>query len=293
MNKKIEFKQVFLNEEGVNMLENISFSITDKKIVGLLGRRNSGKKSLLSLLASYRLPSKGEVLVDGEVVFENPEKMEQVDFVYQEDYKDEDDTVEGILNLYCRFRPNFDKKYADELMERFGVPLDKKIKECPIETQLILTVILGLVGRTAITIIDEAFVELDVIARDRLYEEIEREQRNHPRVFILSTNHFSEIEYLFDEVIYLNKGKLVCHEDYETLLAKGAKIIGDPEDVDKVAAPYKIIKEKIYKRVKEVSVVNIDSNRLKEKTEGLNVEIQPISLHYLLNHMAEEGNQHV
>ena len=63
--------------------KNVSFTLTDGKIYGLLGRNGAGKTSLLSILASFREQTDGIITINGENPFENAEIMQQVTFIYR------------------------------------------------------------------------------------------------------------------------------------------------------------------------------------------------------------------
>lgn len=292
MQVKVEFKDVTLKENDFQILKPIQLSLTDNKTIGLIGRNGAGKTSLLSLLASYRLPTSGQVLIDGEEAFENDEKMEQVVFIYPEDYTEETDKVEDILTLMSRYLPNYDSDYAAHLVERFKLPLDKKVNELSKGMQSALNVTTGLASRAPITIFDEAYLSMDAPSRELFYEELQEDQIKHPRLIILSTHLVSEAEYLFDEVAILHKGELLYHEEYDSLVSKGMTITGSKAEVDALVAPYEQINEKQLGNVKSVTVFGDEIEELAEKAENYDMDISSVSLQELFNHLTEEGQVH-
>lgn len=292
MKSKVEFKNVSLKENEFQILNTIQLSLMNNKIIGLIGRNGAGKTSLLSLLASYRLPTTGQVLIDGEVAFENDKKMEQVVFIYPEDYTEETDTVEDLLLLMSRYLPSYDSDYAAYLIERFKLPLNKKVNELSKGMQSALNVTTGLASRAPITIFDEAYLSMDAPSRDIFYEELQEDQIKYPRLIIMSTHLVSEAEYLFDEVAILHKGQLLYHEDYESLVSKGITITGDKAEVDVLVTPYEQINEKQLVNVKSVTVFGEGLEQLIEKAESYDVEISSVSLQQLFNHLTEERQSH-
>src|SRR5690554_3773857 len=78
-------------------LQDVDFELRGKKIYGLLGRNGAGKTSLLSILASFREQTSGSLTINGETPFENAKVMQQVAFLYNEDYKDQSDNVIEVL----------------------------------------------------------------------------------------------------------------------------------------------------------------------------------------------------
>lgn len=289
MAEKVTFKNVNLQANSFRVLKNINLSLATNKIIGLIGRNGAGKTSLLSLLASYRLPTDGAVFIDEEVAFENEEKMEQVDFIYPGDYSEESDNIWVLLELTQKYSPYFDEDYAYDLLERFNLPLDKPINKLSKGMQSAMNVALGLASRAPITIFDEAYLSMDAPSRELFYEELLKEQERQPRLFIVSTHLVSEAEHLFDEVVILNKGKVLFHEDYESLVSKGARVTGSFAEVDEVVAPYQQLKEERLGNVKAVSIYGNDLLSLQEEARGFDVEIEPITLQVLFNQITEES----
>ena len=116
----VEVKNLSLYYGKYAALQNVSFTLTDGKIYGLLGRNGAGKTSLLSILASFREQSDGVITINGETPFENAGIMQQVTFIYPKDYKDESDTLKDMFADTKRYRPNSDHEYAHFLAERLN-----------------------------------------------------------------------------------------------------------------------------------------------------------------------------
>lgn len=143
MNVKVD--KLSLKYGNYAALQDVSFELTDKKIYGLLGRNGAGKTSLLSILASFREQSAGSVTINGEAPFENASIMQQVAFLYNKDYKDETDSVKKLLEGVERFRPNFDREYAEYLVKRFKLDQKKAIKKLSKGMQSAVNVTIGLI----------------------------------------------------------------------------------------------------------------------------------------------------
>lgn len=289
MNGKIGFRNVTLRFKKFEALKDISFSLEANKIYGLIGRNGAGKTSLLSLVAAFREPTDGQITIDGEAVFENPEKMQQVVFVYDKKYDEESDKIPAMLEFVERHRPNYDKDYADYLLKRFKLPLDKPVNKLSKGMQSAMNAVMGLASRAPITIFDEAYLGMDAPTREIFYQEILSDQAEHPRTFILSTHLVSEMEYLFDNVIIIDQGKLLLNEGYETVVARGASITGATEQVDEFTVGMKILNDQKLGGTKKVMIYGVlDDDRLASaRQEGL--DIGPVSLQELFIHLTEEA----
>lgn len=271
-------------------LKDVSFMLNEPKIYGLLGRNGAGKTSLLSVLASFREQTSGTVTIGGEAPFENADIMQHVSFIYNKDYKDESDNVKEALEYVARYRSQFDAQYADYLVEKFKLPLKKPIKEFSNGMKSALNVTIGLASRSPITIFDEAYVGMDAPTRDIFYRELLEDQSNHPRIVILSTHLVSEMDYLFDEVIILDKGSIVLQEDFESLITKGSSITGAIEVVDEFVLPMKQLNTQQLGNTKSVMVYGELSDHDRKVAQQKGLEVGPISLQDLFIHLTERDD---
>ncbi|WP_042141996.1 ATP-binding cassette domain-containing protein [Paucisalibacillus sp. EB02] len=279
-----------LNYGNYTALKNVKFEINSPRIYGLLGRNGAGKTSLLSILASFRKATSGSITINGESPFENADIMQQIAFLYNKDYKDETDNIKSILQDNERYRPNFDKEYANYLVNRFKLDQKKPVKKFSKGMQSALNVIIGLASRAPITIFDEVYLGMDAPSRDMFYKELLKDQQNHPRIIILSTHLVSEMDYLFDEVIMLDKGEIILYEDYDSLMTKGAKITGNAELVDEFVQAKQQIHAEQLGSTKAVMIFSELTDLDKGSARELGLEIGPITLHELFVYLTKEEN---
>jgi len=269
-------------------LRNVTLALEAGKIYGLLGRNGAGKTSLLSLLASYREPSEGMIRINGEIPFENAAVMRDVVLVYDRKLDGETEKVRGMLEAVERYRPNYDKAYADALVKRFNLPLDKAVNELSKGQQSALHATIGLSSRAPLTIFDEAYLGMDAPTREIFYQELLEDHGKHPRTIIISTHLVSEMDYLFEEVIVLHKGEIVLHEDYETIVSRGASVTGHAEAVDMYASGMKRLSEKQLGHTKSVMIYGQLGDEKRRDAGELGLEIGTVSLQDLFIHLTEE-----
>lgn len=288
----VEIKNLSLRYGNHEALKDITCELSSEKIYGLLGRNGVGKTSLLSIIASFREPSTGSITINGEVPFENAKIMQQVAFMYNKDYKDESENVKAMLQDIQRYRPNFDMDYAEYLIEQFKLDKKKSIKKFSKGMQSALNVTIGLASRTPITIFDEVYLGMDAPSRDIFYKELLKDQQNHPRIIILSTHLVSEMDYLFDEVILLNKGNILLQEEYNAFISKGATITGNAELVDDFVQSKKQINVQQLGDTKSVMVYGELHEHEKRAALNKGLEVASISLQDLFIHLTKEEDQY-
>lgn len=284
----VELKNVSLQYKDFKALDNVSLKLDGGKIYGLLGRNGAGKTTLLSLLAAFHKQTQGEIEIGGEPSFENAGIMQHVAFLYESDLSYEYEYVSAMLEIVGRYRPKFDAEYADYLVKRFKLPTDKYVKDLSKGMQSALGVTMGLASRAPLTIFDEVYLGMDAPTREIFYQELLEDQAKHPRTFILSTHLVSEMDYLFDEVVIIDKGKVVLHEEYETLVSKGASITGSSEAVDEFVSGKTRLSEQRLSNTKSVMIYEyLDEARRQEAIQN-GLEIGPISLQDLFIYLTRE-----
>lgn len=290
MTRKVEAKDISVSYKEFEALNDINFTLENGKIYGLIGRNGAGKTSLLSLLAAYRKATNGEITIDGESIFENEQAMAQVTFIHPTDYKDEYDTIIQFFELAERYRPTFNRKYAEQLAELFQLPLKKPLRKLSTGMQSAFNVTMGLANRTSITLFDEAYQGMDAPTREIFYKEILEEQARHPRLFILSTHLVSEMEYLFDEVLIIHKGNLIMQEETDSLLQKGFSVTGAISEVEEIAAGLNVLSEQQLGGTKSVMVYGQLPKEKEDSVKQKGLELGNVSLHDLFIQLTKEEN---
>jgi ABC-2 type transport system ATP-binding protein len=216
----IEFKNVILRYKTQNAIDEVSFTLKENTICGIFGRNGAGKTSLFNLLAGYRRSTSGEVRVFGENPYENAAIAQKV--VLIADKSDENDgfTVRETLRLNATFRPNWDESYAEKLVKRFELPLKKPMWSLSHGQRATVRAVVGLASRCELTIYDEAYLGMDAAFRKMFVREILDDFTQNPRTILFSTHYINEMPNLFGEVLILDTGKVVLHEDGDALRAK-------------------------------------------------------------------------
>lgn len=284
----VEVNNLSLKYKKFEALKNISFNLDNGKIYGLLGRNGAGKTSLLSILSSFRKVSEGNIKILGEEPYENAEIMKNIAFHYEANYKEDTTKVKTMLKYVKMYRPNYDEKYAQHLVELFKLPLNKPVNKLSKGMQSALEVTMGLASRSPITIFDETYLGMDAPTRVKFYEELLRDQSNHPRIFILSTHLVSEMDYLFDEILMLHNGRLLLHEEYETLTSKGINITGQTAVIDSFIKGKKILNEQQLGNTKTVMLFEERTEAFDREAISKGIMVNPVSLQDLFIHMTEE-----
>lgn len=292
----IELDGVQLDYCGTPALHDVSVELDGGKIYGLLGRNGAGKSSLLSLVAAFRRPSAGSVRVGGRPVFERPEVVSQICLIRETgDTVDTGEPVSEALAFAARHRPGWDTDYADRLVDRFELPRGTHIGKLSRGKQCALGITLGLATRAPLTMFDESYLGMDAPSRYAFYDELLSDYMAHPRTIVVSTHLIEEVSSLFEEVLVLDRGRLVVHEQAETLRSRGVSVTGPAPRVDRFVADLgpgtTVLGTQRLGPTKSTAVYGDldDARRATARAAGL--DLGPISLQDLFVHLTEPTDE--
>ena len=286
MNVKAE--NLYLNYGKDEILSDMNFEMDGPKIYGLLGRNGAGKTTLLSLIGSLREPTSGNVLVNGEIPFENAKVMQQVAFLYNKNFEGETDSPTTLVKHMTRYRPNFDLTNAQRLLKKFKLEENKAVSKLSTGKQSAFKAVIGLASRSPITIFDEVYLGMDAPARDLFYKELRKDQELHPRIVILSTHLVSEMDYLFDDVLIIKDGKILLHESYDDVVSRGVTVVGNKQVVDQFVDGREILNEEHLGDTRSVTLYGELTQTEQMQAEEMGLNVGPVSLQDLFIQLTKE-----
>ena len=283
---RIEVENLRLVYGDTVALDDVSFMLEPNRIYGLLGRNGSGKTSLLSLLAAFRQQTSGDIRIGGQPVFENPAGTSQIAFIRESgDTVDDSEKAKEALRYAEWLRPNWDAAYAETLIERFNVPMDTKIGDMSRGQRSALGIVLGMAARAPITIFDETYLGLDAPSRYAFYDEILSDYMTNPRTFVISTHLIEEVSRIFEEVLILDKGRLLLHEETDALISRGVAMTGPADVVDQHTSGLTVIGERQLGRTKSAMVYGDIDDSVRQQARAAGLDLEPLALQDLFVHL--------
>lgn len=204
------------------MIQDVSLTISEGKIIGLVGNNGSGKTTLLKMISGLRLPSKGSIAIgDKKVALE---KKEIVSFMPDSPVFEKWMTVKDAVLFYRDMYADFDLQQAMDLIVEFKIPLEENISILSKGTTGILQLILTFSRKAKLYVLDEPLGGIDLISRKHVLDLILNFYREDSTILI-STHLIEEIENIFDEVIFLKDGGIVLHENVEEIRFRYGKAV--------------------------------------------------------------------
>lgn len=262
-----------------DVLCNVDLELEKGKIYGLIGRNGAGKTTLLSILAAQNPATEGTVTCNGLPVWENREALNHICFSREinpvSSYGANGYKVKDYLKAASIYMPNWDKKLADRLIREFELDVKKKVARLSKGMLSMVTIIIALASKAEYTFLDEPVAGLDVVMREYFYRVLLEEFTQSGRTFVVSTHIIEEAADVFEEVIILDKGKIVLKENTEELLERAVHVSGLAETVDTVTAGLQTFHEEKTGRSKGVTVLLKEGEKIPENAE---VSMQPMNL---------------
>jgi ABC-2 type transport system ATP-binding protein len=262
-------------------VDDVSFTVEENTIYGLLGRNGAGKTTMMQLLTGQQFASSGHIRVFGESPVENAAVLGNICFIKESQSYPEDFRPRHVLASAPWFFQNWDAEFADRLVADFRLPLNRRIKKLSRGQLSAVGVIVGLASRAPLTFFDEPYLGLDAVARQIFYDRLLEDFAEHPRTVILSTHLIDEVSALLEHVIVIDEGRLIIDESADALRGSATTISGARTAFDAFVGTRPVLHREGLGGLSSVTVEKLDAaDRKAAAASGL--ELGPVSLQQLI-----------
>ena len=220
----IEIKNAVMRFEDSNALDGVDIVIPDGCAYGLLGSNGAGKSTLLRLLSGIYRPFSGEVLIDGQPVYNNVPIKEKVFFINDETIQFNDMTLSDMRAYYKRFYSSFDDALFEKLHSTIGLPMKKRLTTFSKGMKRQAAVICGIACKTPYLFLDEAFDGLDPTMRIIVKQMLIDAMLDNDLTVIFSSHNLNEIDEFCDRVGLMHAGKVVFDRELDNVKGSVVKI---------------------------------------------------------------------
>jgi len=229
MNNLVQMEGLTKRYLTTTALSDVTLTLPEGRIMGLLGPNGSGKTTLMKILAGLLSPTSGTVLIDGNVPGVLTKAI--VSFLPDVNHLDRWMTIREAGDFYRDFYRDFDEKRFDELLVIMHLNARDKIgslsRGMAEKTRLALT----FARMARLYVLDEPFGGLDPLARSQVLEALVENFRPDCSM-VLSTHMVADVERFFDDVVFLDRGCVVLTGDAESLRTeRGESIEGVYKEV--------------------------------------------------------------
>lgn len=213
----IEVKGATKRFDDITALRDINLNIADHCIFGMVGTNGAGKSTLMRLITGIYRADGGEVCVDGQAIYENPDIKKKMVFVADDLYFLGGASMLRMAQIYRAMYPTFDMNYFHELTKIFGLNAKKSLTTFSKGMRRQAITILALSCRTEYILFDETFDGLDPVMRNLVKGLICRDIADRKATAIITSHSLRELEDICDQLALLHKGGLVLQSDIDSL----------------------------------------------------------------------------
>src|SRR5580704_13030585 len=269
-------------------LDDVSLTVGAGTITGLLGRNGAGKTTLLRILAGQEFPSSGSVRVLGSSPAENENVLRRLVLV-REDQAYPDFKVRHALRAASFCYPNWDAGLASSLPEDFGLRPGMAIKSLSRGQRSALGITIGLAARAEVTLFDEPYAGLDAVARRIFYDRLLADYADFPRTVLLSTHLIDEAAALFENVVVIDRGRVVLDTPADELRGMVTTVSGPVLAVDSFTQRRSVWERRGLGSQASVVMMGQLSAEDHERARSLGLDLTPLSLQQVVVHTAGGG----
>ncbi|AQP54468.1 hypothetical protein CBF34_02380 [Vagococcus penaei] len=213
----IQLKDMSKSVDGLLVLNDINLTLKDQTIYGLIGQNNSGKTTLLRVLANLRYPSEGYVEIDSEDIFEQPKVMSKVYFQSQDAIYPKHATLKKIMKWMNDFYASFQIDSCRALLFKYALKDTQRFAQLSIQEQMIFRCCLACSIDTDYLLLDDPTFALDPSTQNALFQDILASYQRYPKTIVLSTHSIIEIERLVDRIIIIEDGQVIVEDAVKEL----------------------------------------------------------------------------
>ena len=213
----LECKNLSKSFDNKKILKDVNLIIPRGKIVGFLGKNGQGKTTLIKLINDLLTPTSGEILIEGK--HPGVESKKIISYLPERTYLDKEMKIIDTLNYFEEFYDNFNIEKAKKLIKDLDLDINQKISKMSKGMQEKLQLILVMSRDAELYILDEPLGGVDPATRDYILDTILSNFKEGSSV-IISTHLISDIERILDEVIFIDRGKIILTAPADELRKK-------------------------------------------------------------------------
>lgn len=213
----IEALNVSKSFNDIKAVDDITATIKDGTVFGLIGTNGAGKSTFLRMASGVLKPDKGEILIDKIPVFENEQAKEKIFYISDEQHFLPSSTGNDMKRFYKKFYRRFDEKRFDDFMDKFELDRNRKISTFSKGMKKQVSVICGVCANTEYLFCDETFDGLDPVVRQAVKSIFAGEIEERNLTPVVASHNLRELEDICDHVGLLHRGGILLSKDLEEM----------------------------------------------------------------------------
>ncbi|MBR1539821.1 MAG: ABC transporter ATP-binding protein [Clostridia bacterium] len=211
----IEVRNLVKKYKEIIAVDNLSFSVREGEILGLLGPNGSGKSTTINCILSLLKFQGGNIKIFGKEMTPNSYELKsKIGVVFQDVSIFDELTVYENIDYFCGLyvkNKETRKKYIEDALKLVGLEDFQKFYPKKLSGGLLrrLNIACGIAHKPKLIFLDEPTVAVDPQSRNNILDGI-KQLRDMGATVVYTTHYMEEVEILCDRVIILDKGKIIA-----------------------------------------------------------------------------------
>ena len=213
----IEVQELCKRFGATDALDGACVTVPDGAVYGLVGPNGAGKSTLIRHITGVYRGDRGQVLVDGAPIYENPEKKALVAAIPDEWFYFPSATVRDMMRFYRGFYPAFDPDRYERFKEVFAIPEKAVIRRPSKGMQKQVAFWLTMSCRPKYLVLDEPVDGLDPVMRRQVWSLMMSDVAEYGTTVLVSSHNLRELEDVCDHVGIMSRGKVLLERSLSDL----------------------------------------------------------------------------
>lgn len=260
--------------DTVQALSNVSFTIANSAVFGLIGTNGAGKSTLLRIMAGILKQDEGTVEIDGSPVFEKPSAKQNFFFIPDEAYFFSGATPKSIAAYYAAVYPQFNMERFLALTNKFNLNPKRKISTFSKGMKRQVSILAAICSGTKYIFCDETFDGLDPVMRQAVKSLFASDMESRGLTPIIASHNLRELEDICDNIAYLHEGGVLLSDSLTDLKLNICKIQIVPSESGSIDTAFSGFK--IYSHTARGSLNTLILNSTADAAETAAKAISPV-----------------
>lgn len=220
----IEVKKLVKCFDGFRALDELDINVPTGAVYGLVGPNGAGKSTVIRHMAGIYRQNSGEVLVDGEQVYENPRMKARIAYIPDEIFYFTQSTIADMRDFYRSIYPHFSTERFEKLRSAFDLDPKRPMRKLSKGMQKQAAFWLALSICPDIVILDEPVDGLDPVMRRQVWGLLMSEVAENGTTVVVSSHNLRELEDVCDHVGIINHGHMMTERALSELQDNMVKV---------------------------------------------------------------------
>ena len=276
----IEGRSLVKRFDSFRALDGLSLSAPRGAVYGLVGPNGAGKSTFIRHLAGIYRQDEGELLVDGEPVYENPGVKEKIAYIPDDIFFYTQASIRDMARFAESLYPRFDRERYEKLSALFGLDEKRPMRKLSKGQQKQAAFQIAMAQRPELLVLDEPVDGLDPVMRRQIWSVLLSDVEQYGTTVLVSSHNLRELEDVCDHVGIMNHGRMMIERSLSDLQENLVKLQLAYPDGGSLPEGLEIVHESATGRLRQL-ILRGRAEELTEKiaaTQPLFLDLVPLSL---------------